>query len=109
MPRYAVTLDTSYICNGYDEIVVEAETAAKAKYKAAKCFGGINGMGGKEFRYFIQLFKPIVRRVEEDTHLWHKSFCDDNPKREMRLVRIGMTKERSGQNESKMLQRMQVR
>ena len=35
MPRYAVILDTSWACNSYDEIVVEAETAAKAKYKAA--------------------------------------------------------------------------
>lgn len=46
MPRYAVVLDTSWACNSYDEIVVEAETAAKAKYKAAKCFGG---MGGGDF------------------------------------------------------------
>lgn len=98
MPRYAVTLDTSYICNSYDEIVVEAETAAKAKYKAAKCFGGVGGMGGKKFRYFIQLFKPEVRKVADDTPLWHKSFSDDNQKREMRLVRIGIARERSAQN-----------
>ncbi len=95
MPRYAVKVDTSYICNGYDEIVVEAETAAKAKYQAAKCFGGIGGMGGKDFRYFITLFKPKARRVADDTLLYHKSFCDDNPKREMRLYRIGMANERS--------------
>lgn len=101
MPRYAVTLDTSYICKGYDEIVVEAETAAKAKYKAAKCFGGVGGMGGKEFCYFIQLFKPTARRVADDTPLFHKSFCDDNQKREMRLYRIGMTTERSAQNAGK--------
>lgn len=95
MPRYAVIVDTSYRCNSYDEIVVEAETAAKAKYKAAKCFGGIRGMGGKEFSYFIQIFKPEARIVADDTPLYHKSFCDDNNKREMRLVRIGMTRERS--------------
>lgn len=98
MARYAVTVDTSYICNSYDEIVVEAETAAKAKYKSAKCFGGVGGMGGKEFRYFIQLFKPEVRKVADDTPLWHKSFSDDNQKREMRLVRIGIARERSAQN-----------
>lgn len=28
MPRYAVILDTSWACNSYDEIVVEAETFA---------------------------------------------------------------------------------
>lgn len=50
MPRYAVTIDTSWDFGGYDEIVVEAEPAAKAKYKAAKYFGnGIKGMAGSEF------------------------------------------------------------
>ena len=95
MPRYAVILDTSWACNSYDEIVVEAETSAKAKYQAAKCFGGIGGMGGKEFRYFITLFKPEARRVSDDMPLFHKRFSDDNPKREMRLFYIGMAKERS--------------
>lgn len=99
MPRYAVVLDTSWACKSYDEIVVEAETAAKAKYKAAKCFGGIGGMGGKEFRYFITLFKPEARRVADDMPLYHKRFSDDNPKREMRLFYIGMAKERSGRND----------
>lgn len=94
IPRYAVTVDTSWNFIGYDEIVVEAETAAKAKYKAAKCFGnGIKGMDGSEFGYFIKLFKPEAQRVPDDTPLWYKSFTDENPEREMRLVRIGMAKE----------------
>lgn len=94
MPRYAVTVDTSWNFSGYDEMVVEAETAAKAKYKAAKCFGsGIKGMDGSEFGYFITLFKPEAQRVPDDTPLWHKSFTDENPEREMRLVWIGMAKE----------------
>lgn len=100
MPRYAVILDTSWACNSFDEIVVEAETAAKAKYQAAKCFGGAGGMGGKEFRYFITLFKPEARRVSDDMPLFHKRFSDDNPKREMRLFYIGMAKERSGLNDN---------
>lgn len=95
MSRYSVIVDTSWACNSYDEIVVEAETAAKAKYKAAKCFGGVGGMGGNEFRYFITLFKPQVHRVADDTLLYHKRFSDDNPEREMRLFYIGMAKERS--------------
>ena len=95
MPRYAVVLDTSWACNSYEEIVVEAETAAKAKYKAAKCFGGIRGYGGTEFGFFLQLFKPIVSKVADDMPLYHKWFSDDNSNREMRLVRIGMAKERS--------------
>lgn len=95
MPRYAVKVDTSWGFKGYDEIVVEAETAAKAKYKAAKCFGSsIKGMGGKEFGYFITLFKLEVQRVPDDTPLWYKSFTDANPEREMRLVWIGMAKEK---------------
>lgn len=98
MPKYAVTVDTSWVFNGYDEIVVEAETAAKAKYKAAKCFGGIKGMGGSEFGYFITLFKPDARRVPDDTPLWYKSFSDENPERKMRLVYIGWAEERSAQN-----------
>lgn len=95
MKRYAVTIDTSWDFRGYDEIVVEAETAAKAKYKAAKYFGnGIKGMAGSEFGFFITIFKPEARRVPDDTPLWHKSFRDANPEREMRLVWIGMAKER---------------
>lgn len=96
MPRYAVKVDTSWDYNGYDEIVVEAETAAKAKYKAAKCFGGIKGMGGSEFKYFVTLFKPDAHRVPDDTPLWYKSFTDANPERQMQLVRIGMAKEKKG-------------
>ena len=95
MPKYAVTVDTSWSFIGYDEIVVEAETAAKAKYKAAKCFGsGIKGMDGSEFRYFITIFKPEAHRVPDDTPLWYKSFSNYNPEQEIRLVWIGMAKER---------------
>lgn len=92
--KYAVLVDTSWECESYEEIVVEAETSAKAKYKAAKCFGAGKGMGGSEFGYFITLFRPYAQIVPNDTPTWHKYFNNYNPERKMRLVRIGMAKEK---------------
>ena len=90
MSKYAVIADTSYAYNSYDEIVVEAENANQAKYKASKYLPGGNAKDG--FKYFLILCRPTVRKVPDDTICYHKIYNDENKERKMTLVCITMAR-----------------
>lgn len=79
MPKYTVTIDTGYGERAYDEITVEADTAAKAKYKVSK-------MSPCPFGTFLSLFKPEVKKVSDDTPLWWLSYVEYNGEYQLRWI-----------------------
>lgn len=80
MPKYTVTLDTGYAKNAYAEITVEADTAAKAKYKVSK-------ISSCPFGTFILIYKPTAKKVSDDAPLWWLSYVEY--KGEFKLRHIG--------------------
>lgn len=69
MSKFKVTIDTSYgFYKGYDEYIVEAEKASKAKYQVAKTMG----FGGERF-YLFFLFYSETEKVPDDTPVSYKS------------------------------------
>ena len=80
MSKYTVTIDTSYAEKAYDKITVEADTAAKAKYKVSK-------ISPCPFGTFISLFKPTAKKVSDDAPLWWLSYVEYNG--EFKLMYVG--------------------
>lgn len=70
MAKYTVTIDTGYGERAYDEITVEAETAAKAKYKVSKLCPGL------PFHQYLWLFKPIADKVADDAPCYWKKYVE---------------------------------
>ncbi len=61
MAKYKITFDTTLYRHAFEEIVVEAETSSKAKYKASKFVC--------DFSTFIKTFNPSVEKISDDTPL----------------------------------------
>lgn len=75
MNRYRITVDTSYAIRAYEEIIVEAETIAKAKYKACKIFFN-NKLDKYSMQYFFTIYHAVAEKVPDDTPLTRKYYVE---------------------------------